>query len=125
MSDIFATVPKDHLALYKENKIQGNRIAHLLSFNQADISKATGVPKSNIRYDEGRMPSELRNRIIEWATILNLVAGYFNGDEEKTIQWFMIPNPFLGGISPRDMIKLGRYNKLIKYVINALAENIP
>ena len=117
-------VPEDHLSLYKERELQGNRVAKFLEFDRKDISKAVGVPESNVRYDE-RMPAILRERMRQWATLLNLVAGYFKADEVKTIQWFTTPNPFLGGISPRDMIKLGRYNKLLKFVVNAMEENIP
>ncbi len=34
---------------------------------------------------------------------------------------FQVKNPALGGISPRDMIRFGRYQKLEKFVQNALA----
>lgn len=124
-TNIFNIVPdQDYLSLFKKNEIQGNRIANFLEFDRHDIAKATGVPESNVRYDE-RMPALLRDRMREWATLLNLVAGYFKGHQVKTIQWFTTPNPLLGGISPRDMIKLGRYNKLLKFVINAMEENSP
>lgn len=123
--NIFNIVPKDdYLSFYKANELQGNRIADFLEFDRQDISKATGVPTSNIRYDD-KMPSLLRDRMREWAILLNLVAGYFDGNRLKTIQWFTTPNPLLGGLSPRDMIKLGRYNKLLKFVVNAMEQNIP
>lgn len=38
-------------------------------------------------------------------------------------EWFLTPNPLLGNISPVDMIKMGRYKKLCKWVFNQLDEN--
>ena len=121
--DIFSTVPKrDYLSFYKENRPQYNRVVDFLEFKKEDISKATGVPLSSVRYDE-KIPAELHERIREWATLLNLVAEHFQGDVKKTALWFTILNPLLGNVTPRDMIRFGRYKKLFKFVINALAEN--
>ncbi len=77
---------------------------------------------SSVRYDE-KIPTELHERIKEWAILLNLVAEHFKGDATKTTLWFTTPNPLLGNISPRDMIRFGRYKKLFKFIFNALAEN--
>ena len=121
--DIFANVPKqDYLSFFKNDKPVYNRIIDFLDFKKEDISKATEVPLSSVRYDE-KIPRELHERIIEWAMLLNLVAEYFNGDATKTALWFTTPNPLLGNISPRDMIRFGRYKKLFKFIFNALAEN--
>jgi hypothetical protein len=49
------------------------------------------------------------------------MAGYFNGDKAKTALWFRVKNPALGGVSPRDMIRYGRYKKLELFIRNALA----
>ena len=57
--------------------------------------------------------------------ICERVAGYFKGDAQKTFLWFSLPNTLLGGISPIEMIKLGRYKKLYHFVQNALAGNNP
>lgn len=121
--DIFATVPRqDYLSFYKGDIPQYNRIVQFLEFKKEDISKATGVPLSSVRYDE-KMPAELHERIREWATLLNLVAEHFQGDAKKTAIWFTMLNPLLGNVTPRDMVRFGRYKKLFKFVVNALAEN--
>ena len=121
--DIFATVPKkDHLSLFEKDAPRYNRIVNFLEFKKEDISKATDVPLSSVRYDD-KIPQELHERIREWAILLNLVAGHFNGDPAKTTLWFTIPNPLLGNVTPRDMIRFGRYKKLLKFIMNALAEN--
>jgi hypothetical protein len=37
--------------------------------------------------------------------------------------WFQTKNPLLGNISPRDMIRYGRYEKLRRFIMNALEDN--
>ena len=59
---------------------------------------------------------------MEIGIICELVAGYFDGDIQKTYLWFTVPNPILG-MSPRDMIRYGRYRKLLRFVKSALAGN--
>jgi len=54
--------------------------------------------------------------------IADLVMGFFK-DEEKTRLWFHTENPMLGGIRPIDLIKLGRSEKLLKFVQTAIKEN--
>lgn len=121
--NIFDTVPKkDYLALLKDSKPRYNRITEFLEFSKEDVSKATGVPLNSVRYDN-KIPAELHERIREWATLLNFVAGHFQGGPDKTILWFTTINPLLGNVTPRDMIRFGRYKKLFKFVFNALAEN--
>jgi hypothetical protein len=51
------------------------------------------------------------------------VVGFFEGDVAKTALWFRLPNPLLGDVSPRDMIRYGRYARLQEFVMEALAEN--
>ena len=62
-SDIFSTVPsQDYLSFLEQQKPQHNRIVKFLEFTKEDISKATGVPLSSVRYDD-KMPVELHERI--------------------------------------------------------------
>ena len=63
-----------------------------------------------------------QDRIQEWAVALNLVAQFFR-DEQKTVLWFKTPNPLLGDIAPRDMIRIGRFKKLRQFILQALSEN--
>ncbi len=51
------------------------------------------------------------------------VVGFFAGDVAKTALWFRLPNPLLGDLLPRDMIRYGRYARLREFVTEALAEN--
>ena len=123
MTILFDTVSKmDHLSLFKNKQPVYNRIKDLLRFKNEDISRATGIPLKSIRFDED-ISLEVQERMREWANALNLVAEYFKGDDTKTILWFTTPNPLLGNVTPRDMIRFGRYKKLFKFIFNALAEN--
>jgi uncharacterized protein (DUF2384 family) len=120
---LFSTVPKDHLSLYDGNKLDYGATADFLHFNKEDVAKASVFSKTSVRFDEEKMSTELKERIKEWATLLNIVAGFFKGDAQKTYTWFVTLNPMLGNVAPRDMIRFGRYKKLLKFVMNAIAEN--
>lgn len=45
------------------------------------------------------------------------------GNEQKVYIWFGAENPHIGGARPIDLLKIGREEKLIKFVENALSEN--
>lgn len=121
--NIFSNIPKkDYLSLFDKGEASASKIIGFVGFKKEEIAQAMGVPSSSIRYDE-RMPQILKDRLRELATLFNLVAQFFEGDATKTALWFQIPNPMLGDISPRDMIRFGRYKKLLKFILNALSEN--
>lgn len=120
---IFSNVPKrDYLSLFDGSRPKFQEVISFIHFKKDDIAKATGIPLASIRYDE-KMPADLEERIREWGTLLNLVAEYFEGSPEKTALWFTMPNPMLGDIAPRDMIRFGRFRKLLKFILNSIAEN--
>lgn len=52
-----------------------------------------------------------------------LVEEFFEGNHAKTTLWFSSPNPLLGGMTPYQMVQLGRGAKLLKFVKQQLAEN--
>jgi uncharacterized protein (DUF2384 family) len=116
---IFANVPRsNHLGFFGKKQTNYKGIINFLNFNKDDVAKATGIPVNSVRYDD-KMPQELHDRIIQIATVCELVAEYFKGDIEKASLWFRIDNPMLGDVSPRDMIRAGRFKKLIKFIYNA------
>lgn len=122
---IFDTVSRgDPLNLWSGagGRLDYQAVVDLLSFSKNDISKVAGVAKQSVRFDE-RIPEEVRNRLQEIANICDLVGEYFDGDAEKTALWFRTPNPMFGGISPRDMIRFGRYKKLLKYILESRDQN--
>jgi uncharacterized protein (DUF2384 family) len=112
----------DTLKFYSNHGVEYNRIAEFLDLDKNALSKIGGVSKQSVRFDN-KIPRDLKDRLEQIANIINMVAGYFEADEYKTALWFKTPNPSLGEISPRDMIRLGRYKKLLKFVIEAREAN--
>jgi hypothetical protein len=123
--NIFDTVPeKRYLDLYEEEAIQPQKVVKFLAFTKADVASAADTPIGNVRYDQ-RIPEELKRYLTEVAVVCENVANFFGGDTIKTSMWFQTSNPLLGNISPRDMIRLGRFRKLMKFIQNSLSENRP
>lgn len=119
---LFSTVPaKDIANVFKNGEVDAERIVKLLKYKKEDVSVASGVPMTSVRYDS-KMPVDLRERMVEWGTAINLVGTYFN-DLEKALLWFQVSNPLLGNMSPRDMIRVGRFKRLLKFIQTALDEN--
>ena len=121
---LFDTVPntkEDYLSLYKTGGVDYEKVVSILEFKKKEIAKASNVPVDSVRYDQ-KMPKELEERLLEWSSALAAVGRYFK-DENKAILWFKIPNPLLGNVTPRDMIRVGRFNKLYRFIQNALDEN--
>ena len=112
---------EDPLGFYQDGSAQYERPVEFLHLRKDEIAAATELPKKSIRYD-GKIPPVLKERLHEWAQLINLVAGHFN-DPDKTMTWFQTPNPLLGNISPKQMIVLGRFNKLFEFIKTALDEN--
>jgi len=116
---LFNVVPKnDLLNLWSSDGLDYREVSELLEYDKNELSKLAGVAKSSVRFD-AKIPRDLKERLEEIAVIANLVAEYFEGDGEKTALWFRMPNPMLGGLAPRDMIRRGRYNKLLNFVVRA------
>jgi len=109
---------QDLLHLYREGRPDYKRIADLIKLSKADLSKISQVAKSSVRFDSN-IPEPVAERLREIANIANLVAEFFAGDAQKVGLWFEIANPMLGNVSPRDMIRIGRYKRLLNFVVSA------
>ena len=121
-SDIFKVILQtDDLRLFKKTgKPDYDKVKDILGYTKQDISIASGVPFGSIRFD-GKVPAELTERFIEWATAITLVHSFFK-NETKTMLWFKVPNPMLGDVAPREMIKVGRFRKLLNFIQSALED---
>src|SRR5271156_923219 len=120
---LFETIPKqDYLGLFPKGNTDFQKVINLLEFRKKDVARASNISIRSVRYDPPRMPKELEGRLIEWAVALNLVAQFFK-DEHKTLLWFKTRNPLLGDMTPRDMIRVGRFRKLHRFIQNALSAN--
>ena len=61
------------------------------------------------------VPDVFRQRIKEWNTILDLLDVHFK-DRKKSTDWIFELNPLLGNVTPNDMIKMGRFERLKKFI---------
>jgi hypothetical protein len=122
-SVLFNTVSqRDNLKFWRGNMLNYQKVRDFIGLDTRDVSRVAGVAKSSVRYDE-KTPKEVREHLENVANICNLVFQFFN-DDVKTKLWFQTPNPMLGNVSPRDMIRLGRYNKLLRFVTQAMEEGV-
>ena len=120
---LFETVPKDYLNFGLGSSFDPKRVPTLLGLKKEDVSRLACVSVKSVRYDDA-IPEQVRERLEEIANTINMVAKVFDGDVDKTVTWFRARNPMLGDISPKDMIRLGRYERLRKFIINAMTERI-
>lgn len=119
--DPFANISRSKsLPIYKgkDHELDFKKLADYLNFSNQDIAKASDVSATSVRFDANRMPEKMKIRLREIANICELVAEHFNGDPSKTALWFNSKNPMLGGITPRDMLRFGRYSKLVQIIMD-------
>lgn len=120
---LFSTVPAhDHLGFYADQALKSKAVAQFLDLEKADVARIANVATASVRFDE-KIPKDVLDRLVEIANVCALVAEFFEGDAHKTALWFKTPNPQFGGVSPRDMIRYGRYKKLLQFVLAAREDN--
>lgn len=119
---LFRTVPKDVLAFGSGDHFEPKRVAEFMELDRNAVSKIAAVAKTSVRYDEA-IPKPVRERLEEIGAVANMVASIFEGDAAKTALWFRTKNPMLGDVSPRDMVRLGRYDRLRRFIISALQDS--
>lgn len=120
---LFSTVSRnDPLNFWGANGVVDfDRIREFADLDTRQIARMTGLKESTVRFDE-RIPDQVRDHMMAIANICNLVYGFFE-DDVKTKLWLTTPNPMLGYITPRDMIRHGRYSKLLRFITDALEDN--
>jgi hypothetical protein len=122
-ANLFSTVPtKDHLGFWADRGLDAQRVAKFLSLDKREVAHLADVAPASVRWDH-KIPQEVLQYLTEIAVICGLVAQFFQGDATKTQLWFQTKNPLLGNISPRDMVRYGRHEKLRRVVMDALTEN--
>lgn len=118
---LFETVTNDYLQFGRGDAFDAKRVKDVLGLKKDDVSRLASVSVKSVRYDDA-IPEQVRERLEEIANTINMVAQVFEGDVDKTVAWFNARNPMLGDVSPKDMIRLGRYERLRKFIINAMIE---
>jgi hypothetical protein len=120
---LFDTVPPDLMGFGLGSSFDAKSVQSFLSLKEEDVSRIADVSPKSVRFDDA-MPVPIRERLQEIANTINLVARFFGGDADKTGTWFKTRNPLLGDISPRDMICLGRFQRLRKFIWLAMGDKV-
>lgn len=122
-TNLFKSVPAtDHLGFWANQVLDARNVADFVGLDRQEVARVSGVSPKSVRWDH-KIPQEVLDRLTEIAVVCGLVAQFFEGDVVKTKLWFQTRNPLLGNLSPRDMIRYGRHEKLRRFVMDALAEN--
>lgn len=111
-------IAPDILGLYLDGQPDYKRVADIVKLTKEDLGKISKVSKSSVRFDDA-IPAAMAIRLREIANIANLVAEFFDGDIHKVALWFELPNPHLGNVSPRTMIRGDRYKRLLNFVLES------
>lgn len=56
-------------------------------------------------------------------SVVDDALNFFEGDEGKAVFWFETANLQLGGKTPLEMIRMGRFQKLASFIRTSLNEN--
>jgi hypothetical protein len=120
---LFDTVPPDLMGFGLGSSFDAKSVQSFLSLKEEDVSRIADMAPKSVRFDDD-MPVSVRERLQEIANTINLVARFFGGDADKTGTWFKTRNPLLGDISPRDMICLGRFQRLRKFIWLAMGDKV-
>lgn len=122
-SPLFRNLPdRDWVEFGEGDRFDAKKVYEWLSLKKSDVSRITDVAQASVRWDSA-MPEIMRDRLEEIAVVINSVAQVFDGDLAKTALWFRTRNPMLGDVAPRDMIRLGRFDRLRRFIINAMTEH--
>lgn len=119
---LFNAAPEDILQFGHGQGFDAKKAAQFLSLKKSDIGRISAVSETSVRYDN-HIPEQVRVSLEETAATINLVAKQFDGDATKTASWFKARNPLLGDVSPRDMIRLGRLERLRLFIIQAMTDD--
>jgi hypothetical protein len=94
-----------------------------LSFSKDKYDLIGNSKNPKLQYDWQFRPRTLNRNIpqelkleFEDGELFHLVKNSQNWGTDKTRLWFTTKNPFLGGISPEEMIKFGMRDRLKKFI---------
>lgn len=120
---LFRNLPdRDWVEFGEGDSFDAKKVTEWLNLKKSDVSRITDVAQTSVRWDSA-MPEIMRDRLEEIAVVINSVAQVFDGDSTKTALWFRTRNPMLGDVAPRDMIRLGRFDRLRRFIISAMADS--
>lgn len=122
---LFSNLPKgDPLGFGIGEQFHPEKVRDFLQLKKEEVSRLTDVSIKSVRFDAA-IPAAVLEHLEEIAVTCNMVAEAFGGDADRTALWFRTKNPMLGDVSPRDMIRLRRFDRLRRFIIGAMADRVP
>lgn len=119
---LFDNLPKgDPLGFGTGGQFRPEKVRDFLQLKKDEVSRLADVSIKSVRFDAA-IPVAVLERFEEIAVTCNMVAEALGGDADKTALWFRTKNPMLGDVSPRDMIRLRRFDRLRRFIIGAVAD---
>jgi predicted nucleotidyltransferase len=117
---LFRSIPDtDYLGFWDGRRLNPMAVVRFLRFSKADVARIATVSPASVRFDR-KIPADVLDWLAQIAGVCGLVAQHFDGDASKTALWFTMENPLLDHIAPRQMILLGRFEALRRFVVQAL-----
>ena len=113
-----STHQTDPIGFWHGGRFDAQKVVDFIDFSKGDIADLAHVKLSSVRYD-ARIPKAVQEHIEQIANICSIVAELLDKDLNKTALWLDTPNPLLGNISPKLMIRYGRYEKLLGFILEA------
>lgn len=125
MQNIFSNIPEtDLFGIKTGGDFNYHEAAKFFGMDKKKVAKAAGVAEASVRYD-ARMPTDLKDFFMEIISVLSVVSSHLGHDKEKTKLWFSMPNPLLGGVTPAEMIFIGKHKKLMKLIQRSMSGDNP
>lgn len=110
----------NYLGLFTEaGEVDLQKTCDFLEVSKKQLAESFGLNENAIRTD--RMSLSTKQRLTDLAEAMEMVALLMKGDSDKTRLWFKVPNPNLGGNSPRSLILLKRSSVLFDFIGSAIA----
>lgn len=119
---LFSNLPQgDPLGFGMGAQFHPEKVRDFLQLKKEEVSRLADVSINSVRFDAA-IPAAVLEHFEEIAVTCNMVAEAFGGDADKTALWFRTKNPMLGDVSPRDMIRLRRFDRLRRFIIGAMMD---
>lgn len=118
---LFDTIAPDLIGFGLGSTFKAKSVQTFLGLKKEEVARIADVSLKSVRFDDA-MPEPVRECLQEIAISINWVAKVFGGDLDKTVVWFQTRNPLLGDVSPKDMIRSGRFERLRKFILASVQE---
>ena len=108
----------DPMGFWSQGNLDAKKVADFINFKKPDVARIANVAPKSVRFDS-RISKPVLAHMMQMANICSIVAELLNNDVEKTKLWLNTPNPAVGDISPKQLMRFGKYQKLLKFVLDA------